>query len=247
MRNSRPYFHPREFVGNNIEYRIGSSGALARFKESQTFTLDQVAFNPFHKFSTSAKEIILLKYDVWWDFLNELEQYFLMSHENGIYLSEILELAEIRTEYYTKTLRKQTKIIDQEYFEIWNSLHADLYNYLLKTIGKIVDTDLAPVSIFGSIVDTLSKVLSQTLFELQELDIIFYQKERTPEFSIDELGCNIILEDGTCLIGQRIKFLRKVRHFDEIIIKYYLNENIPFRLTQLHNILEREGIKYTIV
>ncbi|MCK5536493.1 MAG: hypothetical protein KAI79_06680 [Bacteroidales bacterium] len=242
MRNSK-YFHPRPFVGNNIEYRIGSSAAQVRFKESQTYILNQLAFNPFHKFSVTAKEILLFKYDIWFDFINELEQYLLVTHNGNIDADNIIGFSDIRAQYYKDTLIKQPEV-QNNYFMVWDHEHDVLYQYFINKIKEICNADMPRASIFGAIIDVLIKVMAHTLYELQELDIIFFTRD-TPIFNLDELSCNS--NQVNCLLYDRILNLKKVRNFDSIIIKNYLNDAVPFKLTNLYKHLKEDNIKYIVV
>ena len=248
MRNGRNNFHPRKFIGNNIAYRISASAALSRYKESQTFILNQLAFNPFHEFSTTSKEILLFKYDIWFDFANELEQ-FLLINMNNITVDtaqEIIQLADIRVKYYKETLRNETELIDQGLFEEWNKSHIEMHKYFKTYILELFQTDLKAETLISAIIDALIKILNHTLYELQELDIIFFS-DVTPVFNLDELSCSKVTKNIPCLIFKRILALRKIRYFDEIIIKNYLEASIPFNMTNLYLELENSNIKYTVI
>ncbi len=245
MRNGRDNFHPRKFVGNNIEYRISSSAALARYKEAQSYILNQLAFNPFHDFSTTAKEILLFKYDIWFDFISELEQYLLINGKNSK-VDDVLQLIEIRVKYYEETLRAQTNIINQEYFEIWNEGHKFTHSYLVDYTKEIFETDLKIPNLIGAIADALIKILNHTLYELQELDLIMFT-DSTPTFILDDLSCDIGNKINNCIIYNRIIELRKIRPFNKIIIKNYLSNSIPFSLTKLYNKLKESDIEYSVI
>lgn len=248
-RDLTKYFHPRPFVGNNIEYRIGSSASLARFKESQTYLLNQLAFNPFHKFSNSAKEMLLLRYDVCFDLLCEIEQYILVEQDN-LNICDIEQLVNKREDYYHATMREQDGQINQEYFEFWVEIHNLVVSQYRGTLKEIVEADMNLSSIFGSIVDLFIQVMNHTLYELQEIDIIFFTK-KTPAFNLDPISCNVHIRsehtNGTCPMAERVKMMRTKRDFDHIIIKNYLDDSVPFKLTPLYEELKKMGVKYNLV
>ena len=66
-------------IENNLPFRIESSRILANFKLSQSFVLLELTKTTTHRFSTTAKELMLAKYDVWFLFLVELERIVVMT------------------------------------------------------------------------------------------------------------------------------------------------------------------------
>jgi len=66
-------------IENNLPFRIESSRILSNFKLSQSFVLLELTKTTTHKFSTTAKELILAKYDIWFLFLMEVERILIMS------------------------------------------------------------------------------------------------------------------------------------------------------------------------
>jgi len=238
------YFHPRHFVGNNIEYRIGSSAGLARFKESQTFILNQLAFNPFHKFSRTSKEILLLTFDVWFDLLCELEQYFLINQKD-INIEDIMDMGDRRRSYVFKTL-KDSEILDDVFLNTFEEITDLVRLYYRDTLEDIVSSEVPPVSKFGAIVDLSIRCLNHVLYLTQELDIIF--SNQTPIINLDPISCEIKFNGkNICYASERIKKFQEIRDFDEIIIKNYLELEQPFNKTDFHKNLESMGIKYTLI
>jgi hypothetical protein len=247
IREESHYFHPRPFVGNNIEYRIGCSAALARFKDSQSFILGQLAFNPFHTFSATAKEILLFKFDVWFDLLCEMEQYLLVRQNNMKY-EDLLEMSEERQMYAYKTLLG-AEIIDQEFFKRYLEIMEPLKTYHENILKDLMTTDLNPASIFGATVDLAVRALNHILYVIQELDVVLYS-ENTPIINLDVLSCEItdpITSETYCPATERLKVYRSMRDFDEIIIKDYIEIGKPFALSTFHEELEELGIKYKLI
>jgi len=245
-RELNKYFHPRPFVGNNIDYRIGSSASLARFKESQTYLLNQLAFNPFHKFSHTAKEILLLQFDLCFDLICELEQYLLVE-QNNISFVDIEQFLLKREEYFRKTITDQNGYIDLEYFDYFEKIYEISKKRNLQIFKMIFESDMNISSKFGSVVDFFIQIMNHTLYELQELDIILYSKQ-TPAFNLDKMSCDMNHHiDGTCPLLERIKLMLTIRDFEHIIIKNYLDSSIPFVLTPVYSGLLDLGIKYNLV
>ena len=246
MRKDSKYFHPREFVGNNIDFRIGSSATLARFKDSQTYILNQLVFNPYHKFSTTATEILLLKYDLCFDCMCEVEQYLLVHMNKPLDQREIIGMSRMRIQYLKETLESVPNVVNPEYFEVWFKQHKLLHSHVEKSLKDTINLGMSPSHIFRALVDTMIKVINHTVFELQELDLIYFSNE-TPIFNVDELSCYIENENDDCPLFERIVKLQGIRPFNEIIIKDYLAGTHPeSNIKHFYNRLDEIGIKYTI-
>lgn len=244
MRNEKEssYFHPRPFVGNNIEFRTGSSAALGRFKESQTFILNQLAMNPFHTFSRSAKEILLLKYDMWFDFLCELEQYFLI-YGDTVNHKEIIRLADKRRQYVYDTLRN-CGIVDLEYLNMYKKALHTLREFQEVSLLDILASNVYPASKFGMIVDLSIHSLNHILYILQEVDILF--SKHPPVLILDTISCQKDRDDCSYAVN-RISLYSTKRDISEIIIKSYLDFEIPIPETRLGKYLKEQRISYTIL
>ena len=242
-------FHPRQFVGNNIEYRIGSSAALARFKESQSFLLNQLAMNPFHEFSRTAREILLFKFDVWFDFLCEVEQYILIN-QGECDFNDIRKMADARRKYVYKTLREETDSIEQEYLEVYIKSITSIKPYLEGSAKSIFKTDISPSSKFGALVDLAIQTISHILYVVQELDVIFFS-DRTPILNLDAMSCGLEIpfsdEGVICSSELRLIEYQKVRPFDELIIKNYLQRDVLVEKSPLSEALARMNIKYRVI
>jgi len=247
MKTNSWWIHPRPFVRNNIEYRLSSSASISKFKEAQTFILGQVAFNPYHTFSNIAKEILLLKYDVWYDYINELEQYILchLSEPSDIIINEAVEMSNRRVVYYGETLadafRRQEDI---RYIAEWSQQHNRIYALFIKEVRKLEGQ--APAIIFKNIVTLLTEIMNHTLYELQEIDIILYSDE-TPGLSFDNTCLRYINSYGKSLIVEKIQEFRKIRNFDSIIIKNYIDVDVEVFCTELKDYFKENGITYTII
>ena len=66
-------------IANNLRFRTESSKVLANYKLSQSFTLLELSKTTTHMFTTTAKELVLAKYDAWFLFLIDMEHVLTMS------------------------------------------------------------------------------------------------------------------------------------------------------------------------
>jgi len=242
------WMHPREFVQNNIEYRISSCTSLVSFKKNQEFILNQMAFNPFHKFSKISKEILLLKYDVWYDFLNETEQYilcnFTMDAEELI--EGLISLSNERVVYYYDLLASEfTADIEVQYLQEWNKQHSKIYDYLVMKIRELKNQ--SPTIIFRRTVDILNDVMAHTLYELQEIDVLLFSEDETPGISIDDICVYLHSKDNKFLFN-KIKDYQAIRPFSKMVIKNQTQENLENKCHIFFSHLAKENnIEYIII
>ena len=247
LRKESKYFHPREFVSNNIEYRIASSLSMSKFKETQSFILNQLAFNPYHTFSKSAKEILLFKFDIWFDLLCEIEQYILIKQEKCSF-DEIWDLLELRKSYEEETLPHVETILPQ-YIEIHSSVKLILFEFQKEVLEDILNLKLTPAGIFGAIVDLVIVSLNHILYTSEEIDRIFDDSDEII-LNLDYLSCELefpISKRTICPVIKRVTMYLNEVDFDSVIIKNYIGPDFDITRTQLATFLDENHIKYKIV
>jgi len=241
------YFHPRPFVKNNIKYRIAAGSSIAKYKHSQAFLLSELAFNPFHEFSVEAKEILLLKYDVWFDFLCEVEQFLLVMESDTTdqaTIKNVINMSDERVEYYKETLTSNDSIFSKEYTSLWLEVHEMSYRLLVSDINDM--TGLTHAEFFASMTSKLINTMNHTLYELQEIDILLFTKKDF-EFNLDSVCCTYFGKFGESLIGNKLKMFEKVRKSEKISIKKYADVDVPWELTPLKKYLDDRKIIYKVI
>ena len=211
------YWHPRKRIANNLLYRIASSSAISRFKMSQTATLKELYKNPDIEFSDDAKEILILKYDVWSQFVYTLEQFLLV--ERGASADAIIEfcnsiVSEIE-EYYNDTLMNDDKVgLNIRYIQLWTKIHHNLKELLfediktdIKNIVLEASTDMVNAHVFDHIITHLADILHYTLYEVFALDLLFYHDNSPLRFIYDKVAYDYVLKTGHSLIAQMIEMM----------------------------------------
>jgi len=241
------YFHPRKFVENNIKYRISSGASIAKFKHSQAFLLTELSFNPYHVFSKVAKETLLLKYDVWFDFICEVEQYLLVQPGEIVtkdYICDIFKMSSERVDYYHSVMEENDYVFEQKYTSIWKEVHEMVYELLLKEIAELEGLNLS--EFFDGMCEKLINTMNHTLYELHECDILIYS-DGDLEFNLDSLCCDYYDEFGESLILSKYDLFMEIRPTKNIIIKQYSDVGIPFSITPVKKELERRKIQYKVI
>lgn len=238
--------HPRNFVPNHIDYRISTAKTISHFKTAQGFILDQLSYNPYHTFSNVAKEILLLKYDVWFDFIVELEQCFLYNYDTATkdeLVAHAVKLSNKRVPYYLDSLYSEfTDTINRDYIDKWDSEHSNIYEYFVKEMES--HTTETPHSLYRAIVFDLVKVMNHSLYELQELDIILFS-DKTPSFNVDDVCFKLNKEDSTYLLRKLFRY-KSYRDFNKINIKNQTANDVSVVCRDWLNILTDNQIEYTV-
>jgi len=251
------YLSTYQFYSNSISFRIISSKAFEKFKNVQNFQLNQLANGRFY-FSSTRREILLLKYDMWSRCLAEIENYFIEMSGNEVNnivgsedLNFILSLANKTTDVYKEImLNKNIDYFDIEFTKIWLEIHESVYLYMLEMLKGIEGYSYEMA--FTLIVDLLIKCMQYTLIEIYELDSIICKRNKdcktceesddceTSDFVIIcELSESYFHMFGESLAANRLNVYKKYFDIDSIFIKNYTDENIP---KELINDLEKTNI-----
>lgn len=255
-----------EFYHNSVNFRIRSSKALEKFKNVQSFQLNQLANGKYH-FSQDRRELLLLKYDMWSRWLYEIEN--LIIELSGNHLEHIIDSKDIymivmlalkTSETYKSVIHdKHNEFFDNNFINIWEEIHELAFEYMIDCIKSL--KGLSFDIVFTRIVDILVEVMQYTLIEIYELDSIFCKHEIRCEDCSEEDICPknkredseentifIIVAQLTykffnitekCIILERIKIYKKYFNFNEIYFKNYTDE--PFHQDMIE-LIENSGI-----
>ena len=173
------------FYPNNVEFRIKSSKALEKWKNVQSFQLNQLINGKFY-FDKNCREIILLQYDLWTRFLIELENYCIESLNKNNYLIVQESIINYIIKLADKTISKFRSIVIEEYPERFNTkfikILLECRQYPLKYLKSMIYSfkGLNFMCLFINLVDTLVDVMQHSLIEMHELNSFFNHKDTTP-------------------------------------------------------------------
>lgn len=240
-----------DFFSNSIQFRIQSSKALEKFKNVQSFQLNQIVNGRFF-FAQDRREILLLKYDLWSRWLYEVENLCIELSED--YSRDVVTSQDLEgvVELAVKTSEKYKSIILEEHYErfdtefssIWLEVHEDVFDYMLNTIRAYEGYSF--IRLFTSVVDLVVDIMQHTLIELCEVDSLFCKlstecqtckhlpvcpnekfiksKDQTPFVILNKFAEKV---HGTCIVCDRIQIYKKYFDFSKIFIKNYTDEQIP--------------------
>jgi len=241
-----------KFYANSIEFRISSSKSLEKWKNVQSFQLNQLINGKFF-FQQDRREILLLKYDITSRLLYEIENYCIEASGQNVqgtasrgdvdFISTLVEKSSARFRSIITDEHKDN--FNTEFVHTWLNLHEPVETYksdrIRSFLGQRYDM------IFRSIVDLLTETMQYTLVEIHELDALFCKSkfEYIEDNTKVTLDCNnscfktaipfIIVSDFSnrisaamqmCLIIQRLEIYLEHFKIETIYIKNYTDDVI---------------------
>lgn len=237
------YLGSYHFFPNSIEFRIVSSKAIEKFKNVQSFQLNQLVNGRFF-FPQDRREILLLKYDMWSRWLTEVENLFIELHETSDSIRQkdidtVVALAEkTATKYEHIITEEHTAHFKDEFSAIWIESHKHAFEYLIDSFRKL---NGSYEHSFITIVDLLCQALQYTLTEIHEINEMFKDPEATSIFLVMSDFCLRVHHDtGKCLAAKRIHTYKKYFNFTHVWLKNYTDMHLPAGLIEA---IESEGVE----
>ena len=200
----------KTYIPNNINFRIVSSNALAKFKQDQAYD-----FNELNKhrdiLSAPAREVILLEYDHWFKWAVRLEKVFLLLSDDEKTYSLIQKTeAMLQTEMddIHDVMLIYTDFFSGELTSFVNFMHRYSLESLRVAIAlTLKDNDM--FSAFSKIVFYISIYLQQVLLGLREIEFLLKNKEKTVGHLFYSGYCKETCHaSGICPIAERSKYYK---------------------------------------
>lgn len=169
-----------QFYSNSVEFRIKSSKALERFKNVQSFQLNEIK-NGRYKFGKSRRELLLLKFDLLTKVLYESEnlciQFYDAQYASNVVVESVVSLVSKASYLYNKIIKEDhPEAFDPIFSGIWIEMFS-INEHLLKK--RILSLEGAEFSVFfDNLVDTVSALLQNSTFELFELDVLLMKQRK---------------------------------------------------------------------
>ena len=236
--NSECFFGSK-YIRNNVEYRVVSSQVHSVFKMEQSKILSELVINKAqHRFSTTAKEIMLLKYNVWSDFLLDLEQFLITNWGSDTLPDDIKSMMDDRDKCYTTTIEDPHNGFDQEFVSIWEEVHGLLFHYLR---NSIVHKYGSKARTFKIIADTISSIMAHTLYEVYEIDVLLYHTGTTTPsvlLHLDHLVTHIHESTGVNILLERYKTYSKTLDNPHVTLQVSIDKSTPLPLLTVYNELK---------
>ena len=215
------YLGSYHFYPNSIEFRIVSSKALEKFKNVQSFQLNQLVNGKFF-FQQDRREILLLKYDMWSRYLTEVENYFIQLHDSNDTIRQrdidfIVSLAEKTAQKYEQIIHEHKEgHFETAFADVWMDTHKLAFRFLVDEIRKLSGSYEGA---FVFIVDILCEALQYTLVEIHELNEIFKSNSNCVFLVITDYGYRFNQSTGDCLVSNRLRIYKKYFEIDRVWLK----------------------------
>jgi hypothetical protein len=225
-----------KFFTNSIEFRIHSSRALEKWKNVQSFQLNQLVNGRFY-FEQEQREILLLNYDLWSKFLYEVENLCIelsgKKADTTISKEEvkfIVSLAKKVFAMHDTVVARNPDKFNIEFTEIWNRQHQIVNQLILEKLKSY--TGISFNHFFTRTVDLFTTVGIHALIEIHELDFLMKRRDNNltgvPFLIVNEFNQMGLDKGSCCLICGRLTVYKKYFDFNKIHLKNYTEEPIPF-------------------
>ena len=216
----------KTYIPNNINFRIVSSNALAKFKQDQAYDFNEINQNR-DTFSDASKEIILLEYDHWFKWLVRLEKVFLMAADDTSYLLKKVETLFVsEMEDLKDVTGVHTEYFPRESLQFTNYMHQIAYDAFGITVKKALETGEV-FSAYPIIVTFISDYLQQLLKGLEELEFICKNKEQHCILNHTNSAVSICKLSGICFPSCRAIYFSNKYNINLFNIINHTQTEIP--------------------
>lgn len=248
-----------QFYPNSVNFRIHSSKALEKFKNVQSFQLNQLANGKYH-FAPDRRELLLLMYDMWSRWLYEIENLIIEvsgNHPDNLVNNKDLELiillAVKTSDTYIDIIKnKFTNHFEEKFSSIWIECHESVFDFMISEIKKLEHKTFDMV--FIKIVDLLCEIMQYSLIEIYEIDSLICINEqdclhcsqnniciknKKTELEKNEIMIVVstiilksIIGDNNILL-KKINILKKYFEFNKVILKNHTEKSFNLNLINL--------------
>lgn len=230
------------FYPNSINFRITSSKALEKWKNVQSFQLNQLINGKF-EFSRTRREILLLKYDLWSQCLYEIENYAIESPyiDEGEDVTQqdienIVNLAKKAENIYHDIVTHEDNEVyfDQEFSKIWLQFHDNRFELFIEDLSKLSGN---MNDVYIKIVDSLCSLTQYTIIEMLEISVLLDIRDKKSDESaflvVTEYCSGFHDGDNLRFLTTRALFYKKYFNLSEVYIKNYTSSPIPLSIARV--------------
>lgn len=200
------------YASNNIEFRIVSSNAICQFKADQAFDFNELVHNQVYKFSHKNREILLLAYDTFFGYILQLEKCFVRNNTQNMITEEllhtILSLYDECIISINSILLDHSSFFDHKSVEILKLTHSHFIAYTRRQISSVENTSI--MIAFPTIVNILSEILNDLLYEIHEVDFLLYgDKTHCTPFLSFSRTCYEMYASNIDILSERLSIYKK--------------------------------------
>ena len=231
-----------QYQQNNILFRTVSAAAISKFKAVQAHSLGQLSRKEL-EFDSSAKEVVLLSFDRFSQWVYRVERICLASvstdQENTVLLSTLSASFADEQMLTQMVIESHSEIFSQKIAKYVLNIHANsalvIDQYFRTLTQKKIDV------IYADIVDIVISYLQHILIAMHEYNNNIVTRKEKPFISMADFRVNNDTDSlrlQQCL--QRLKFFQEEFKTDEYVFKYY-GTNIDEALSAFGELKDAAG------
>lgn len=210
----------RDFIRNNIGFRIIACKAIESYKNAQAFVLSNIIEGK-HKFTDTPKELILLMFDNWFRYSMFLER-FCLARLLQEFTDDDAKKISLEAQFTMDNITDiviSNNIFESSFVNVWRRTHKYLDDYLFLCFEQ--QTGNRAQQVFPNILSTLCKYLNSSLFELHEIDCLL--QEQRIILSLDPVCIEYDVSTNKVLLAERYEVYRQI-YDSPVDIKVYVKD-----------------------
>ena len=210
---------------NNIGFRLVSATHFVSYYKAKAFMLGEILDSDKHKFTPTAREILLQYFSVTTDILMLIEHEFI-KRSSGLIDDELKELCsnilhEGLSEMRNRVIEHPSDF-DARFSKVWTTVLDATINQLSNRLSTLVQVDI--YTSFGSLINYCIGYLNHILYVLHEIDHLL-EGGSTPFMYLDKWDLLMKIEEGLCTNEVRLSaYLENKLLNDAIVIKVEIDD-----------------------
>lgn len=227
---------------NNILFRIASSDAISKFKSQQANSFIQLSRRDL-AFDTSAREVVLLEYDHFSQWLYRIERICMAAQEGQMPLSLCNAIQEsFREEIRTIeiVLESHTNVFNPTITSFVKIIHSYSMNVLLDRMEASMFEKVDKA--FGKVVGTIADYLQHVLMCLHEINNNVINNSAQPFICIANFCTQLEDFHRFYPMAKRLEFFKTVGCGNKYVLKNYSGDQNESLFEEAKSYLEPKGI-----
>jgi hypothetical protein len=186
-----------KYQRNNIIFRIASADAIGAFKKAQAHSFVQLSRKEIN-FDESAKEVILLEYDRYSQWIMKVEKYFLTNsnhHTASVPESLLCTLVDSfndELKLIEDVISKHVDVFSNDVFEFVKMVHTCIKTVMQDKFSTLVSLDICSAVIL--IIESVSDYLQHLLVSLHEFNNNLITKDQPIFICVTDFSIGSTLE-----------------------------------------------------
>ena len=238
-----------EYAQNNINFRIVSSHTISKFKEAQAFDFNEINTAEYKdKFSKSTREIVLIEYDYWFNFLLEVERYFLQCGEEkklqSCCVPHVKPILDQVFNYIEDILVSHDELFSSSLIEYVMKIHRIAREPLTDMLNELEgQTIFIAFPLVAKIISAYLQMIMFSMFEFNH-NVINSKMEKEKILCFTDLLDFDAKYEKIYAITERACLMKELFDVKEFAIKNYKHVDAP-HIEAVFKQLAEKGIKIT--